>query len=335
MKKILILLVIVFGVTTFAQQQYYKLGDFKLESGEVIQDAFIGFRTYGKLNENKDNAILYASWFGGNSAELGGLISPDKLLDSTGYFIICTDAFGNGVSSSPSLSSKQPEEQFPIFTIRDMVRSQYQLVTEQFNLRGLFLVMGGSMGSMQVFEWMVTYPDFMKKALPYVPTPILSSSDRLAITTQFEIIELGKKAGLTTREIMKPVQMLVSMIAQTPEFRNQKTTRETFPDFVKGFDREPSKNFSVVNYQRQIQAMLSHDITRHFEYDLQKTAQAIHAKTLMIVAEKDLYVNPGHALTLAPLIKADVLILTNNCGHLAPGCELQRCRETIKKFLEE
>lgn len=91
-------------------QRYAEFGDFTLESGEVIENCRIGYRTYGELNSDSSNAVLFPTWFGGRSGHLASLIGPDKVVDSTRFFVIAVDAFGNGVSSSPSNSGTQPDD---------------------------------------------------------------------------------------------------------------------------------------------------------------------------------------------------------------------------------
>jgi homoserine O-acetyltransferase len=110
--------------------QLYSEGDLALESGEAIKDFSISFVTHGRLNAEKSNAILMVTAISGNHHRIDFMIGPGKALDSDKYFIICTDAIGNGLTTSPSNSKAQPRMQFPKFTIRDMVESQYRLVKE-------------------------------------------------------------------------------------------------------------------------------------------------------------------------------------------------------------
>src|SRR5215813_12548971 len=115
----------------FAQDlQFASLGDFKLESGKVIRDCRIGYRTFGKLNAAKSNAVLLPTWASGTTEQLKGNVGPSGLVDADKYYVILIDALGNGVSSSPSNSKLQPRMSFPKFTLADTVRTQYELVTK-------------------------------------------------------------------------------------------------------------------------------------------------------------------------------------------------------------
>ena len=117
--------------------QMFALGDLKLDSGDSIRDFSISYVTHGTLNANKSNAILMATAIGGNHHRIDYLIGAGKALDPAKYFIICTDAIGNGLSTSPSNSKAQPRMQFPKFNMRDMVNSQQRLVQEKFGIAKL------------------------------------------------------------------------------------------------------------------------------------------------------------------------------------------------------
>ena len=141
--------------------QSFSLGDFKLESGDVIKDFSISYVTHGTLNADKSNAVLMVTAIGGNHHRIDYLIGPGRALDPSKCFIIATDAIGNGLTTSPSNSKAQPRMQFPKFNIRDMVNSQQRLVSEKFGIKKLVTVIGASMGGMQALQWAVSYPDMM------------------------------------------------------------------------------------------------------------------------------------------------------------------------------
>jgi len=126
--------------------KYADLGDLRLGNGQIIQECRIGYRTFGTLNSERSNAILFPTWFTCTTEGLIDLVGPGKLVDSFQYFIIAVDALGNGVSSSPSNSKTQPGTVFPTFTIRDMAETQYKLLTQEFDLSHLYTVIGISMG---------------------------------------------------------------------------------------------------------------------------------------------------------------------------------------------
>ena len=149
--------------------QLFGEGDLKLESGETIKDFSISYVTHGKLNAKKSNAILMVTAISGNHHRLDFMIGPGKALDSDKYLIVCTDAIGNGLTTSPSNSVAQPRMQFPKFQIRDMITSQYRLMTEHLGVNHVVAVVGPSMGGMQALQWGVSHPDYMDSIVAMVP----------------------------------------------------------------------------------------------------------------------------------------------------------------------
>lgn len=333
LKFILVYFVLTFSLS-IAQQKFYDIGDFVLESGEVVLDCKIGYRTFGKLNEDKSNAILYSTWFVGTSQMLGNLIGDgkDKLLDSTNYFIICVDALGNGVSTSPSNSEKQRNEEFPHFTMRDIVETQYKLLTEHFGIKKLYAAIGGSMGSMQALQLAVSHPDFVEKVVAYVPTPWSSSYDMLLWSTREQFITSAHQCGMSEREIFKTINMLTQLVARTPDWYVQNNPREKFDEILKSFDKDAPTYWNSYDYLYQLRAMISHDISKGLK-SKEELKEHIKADLFLIIAKQDHILHPSSSLEFAEIMKCKTLILDDYCGHLSVNCNLDRVREEIKSFL--
>src|SRR3954469_19684942 len=149
--------------------QSFKIGDLTLEGGEVIKDFAISYVTHGKLNEKKSNAILMVTAISGNHHRLDFLIGPGKALDTDKYFIIATDAIGNGLTTSPSNSTAQPRMRFPRYGMRDMIEPQRRLLVDHLGINHVVAVIGPSMGGMQVLQWGVSHPGFMDALVAMVP----------------------------------------------------------------------------------------------------------------------------------------------------------------------
>lgn len=316
--------------------QYADLGDLKLENGAVIHDCKIGYRTLGALNDAKSNAVLFPSWFTGRSSDIAMQVLSGHYIDSKKYFVIAVDALGDGVSCSPSNSTTQHGTDFPQFSIRDMVNSEHRLVTETLHLQHLRAVMGVSMGGMQAFQWMVSYPDFMDAVIPVVGTPQQTSYDLLLWNTELKALETdpGYNGGKYTQPQSLPIVALIhNMNLATPSFRANHTTREGFPQYFEQLTTEGDRFFDANDYLRQLQALIGHDIARGGS--LYDAAQKVKAKVLIISATQDHMVNPLPALGFAKLIHAQTLVLESDCGHMAPGCEIDAVTAAIKKFLEQ
>jgi homoserine O-acetyltransferase len=313
--------------------KFAEIGDFKLESGESIKNCRIGYRTFGKLNSEKNNAILVPTWFGGRSEHLSGSIGENNPLDSNRYFIIVVDALGNGVSSSPSNSIEQPKSLFPIFSIADMVNSQYHLLKNELNINHLYAVYGGSMGGMQVFQWIVSYPDYMKKAVIYLGSPELSSYDLLFWQTQLNAIEMGQKYQAADDDIAKIIAAFQYLLVRTPDYLIEKIPVENFNEHLNGIYKSYDL-FNSFDWASQLKAMMQHNISKKFD-SMEKAASNVKANLFIIVSTEDLIIRPEKAIEFASLANARLLKLENDCGHLAPGCEWKRFTEEIRFFLSE
>ncbi len=160
--------------------------EMKLDSEKSFGPIEVAYETYGKLNENKTNAVLVCHALSGDAHAAGwhegeekpgwwnNMIGPGKGLDTDKYFVICSNVLG-GCKGTTGPSSINPETgspyglDFPIITVSDMVRVQKKLI-EHLGIEQLFAVIGGSMGGMQALSWSVTYPDSIKFCIPIAAT---------------------------------------------------------------------------------------------------------------------------------------------------------------------
>jgi homoserine acetyltransferase len=144
-----------------SEVQTFALGDWHLQSGQIIPYAHIAYKTFG---DPKSPAIIYPTWYSGSIADNEWLIGPTQVLNPSKYYIIITALFGNGQSSSPSNTSIRP---FPDVTFYDNVRAQHTLVTQHLGITHARAVLGWSMGAGQTYQWATQYPDFMDIAVPF------------------------------------------------------------------------------------------------------------------------------------------------------------------------
>jgi homoserine O-acetyltransferase len=321
-----------------AAQRFAFLGDLKLESGEVIHECRIGYRTYGNLDASKSNAILFPTWFGGTTAQLAGNFKPGEMIDTGKYFVVSVDAIGNGVSTSPSNSQTQPRMKFPRFSIRDMVESQHRLVTEVLHLNHLRAVMGISMGGMQTFEWMVAYPDFMDRAIPIVGSPRLMPFDVLLWEAEIHAIEGDpnwKNGDYTGRPAaaMRTVSDISHLALTTPARYGRDNAGKDMSAVLAADAKTQLEVVDTNDHYRQLQAMLGHDIFRRFGDDPKRAAAAIKARVTVIIATQDHMVNPGPAREFAGVLKAMVVELSGDCGHISTSCEAPKVAAAVAQAL--
>ena len=146
------------------------LKDFRIESGAVLPVANVAYATFGALNAAKDNAVLVPSYYGADYHGYDFLIGPGKALDPAKYFVVTTEMFGNGFSSSPSNTpAPRSGPDFPAIAIRDNVEASKR-VLEHLGVTHVRAVVGFSMGAEQAFQWAVSYPTFMDGIVPWCGT---------------------------------------------------------------------------------------------------------------------------------------------------------------------
>ena len=158
------------------------------------------------------------TYFGGNSEDL--LFSTGQVImaDSTKYYVIAVDALGDGVSSSPSNSKLQPKGSFPVFNMRDIVNAECMLVSKILNFKHVYCVMGTSMGGMQTFQWIVSFSDFMDKAVIQVGSPRLTSNDLLLWNSELLAIKEGLECGAPEESIKNTVAVIHTQNLRTPDY---------------------------------------------------------------------------------------------------------------------
>lgn len=178
---------------------------FILESGKKLESITLAYQTYGTLNQEKSNVILVVHALSGSAHAAGfqkdenkpgwwdSMIGPGKALDTDKYFVICSNVIGGcSGSTGPSsinLKTNQPYGlEFPIISINDMVNAQFCLINF-LGIDKLLTVVGGSMGGMQVLQWMVSYPDKVLSAIP-IATAMKHSPQQIAFN------EVGRQAIL-------------------------------------------------------------------------------------------------------------------------------------------
>jgi homoserine O-acetyltransferase len=316
--------------------QFAQLGDFKLESGDVIRDCRIGYRTFGRLNDRASNAVLFTTWASGTTQQLASNFGPGRLVDSSKYYVIAIDALGNGVSSSPSNSKLQPRMAFPQFTIKDMVNSEHEVLTHALHINHLKAVIGISMGGMQTFQWMVGYPDFIDLAIPIVGSPRLAPYDLLMWQTQLDVIMKDpdwKGGNYSDNPARVADAEFGALFLTTPEEYNKRTTRkQVFEELEKA---KRTTGFDTNDKIRQTQAMMAQDVSAPFAGSTDRAAAAVKARVLIIVSRADRVVTPGPALEFAQLLGAMTLVLEGDCGHQAPGCQSQIVNRAVADFLDQ
>lgn len=311
----------------------HSLGDLVLQRGATLRDAKLAYKTFGTLNERKDNVIVYPTWYSGQHVDNEWLIGDGMALDPAKYFIIIPNMFGNGLSSSPS-NTPEPynKSRFPQITAYDNVRAQHRLVTEKFGVNKLKLVTGWSMGALQTFHWGAMYPDMVERIAPFCGSAKCSRHN-------FVFLE-GVKAALTADSAWnngwydkKPEKGLRAMARVYAgwgfsqafyryrldiEAMGYSSLEDFLVQFWEGFFLPKDAN----NLLAMLWTWQNGDISDNETYggDLTKALGAIKAKAFVMPGRTDLYFPPEDSeFEVANMPNAKLIPFESIWGHFAGG----------------
>jgi homoserine O-acetyltransferase len=316
-----------------ADYETFDLGDVVLQSGATLRDAKLAYKTFGTLNANKDNVIVYPTWYSGQHYDNEWLVGDGMALDPAKYFIVIPNMLGNGLSSSPSNTPPPYDKaRFPHVTAYDNVRLQHRLMTEKFGLTTIKLVTGWSMGGLQTFHWGALYPDMVERILPFCGSAKCSRHN-------FVFLE-GVKAALTADDAWQsgwydkpPTKGLRAMARVYAGWGfSQAFYREeldlkalgysSLEDFLIAF----WEGFFLPKDANNLLAMLwtwQHgDISANEIYrgDLDRALGAIKAKAIVMPGQTDLYFPPEDSeYEVGRMPAAELRPMPSIWGHFAGG----------------
>jgi homoserine O-acetyltransferase/O-succinyltransferase len=252
----------------------YTFDSLDLQRGGKLGPVTIGYSTWGKLNEAKDNVILIPSALtngtfvydeenpDGHGAWWNFIIGPGRPLDTTRFFIICPNPLG-GCDGSTGPSSINPATQqpyrmnFPVVTVHDSVEAQRRLI-DHLGIQRLEMVIGHSFGGQQALEWAVAYPDFIKKVVVAGATDALHALGLAWMEIGCQIIKIDPRwqnGNYSSDEkalgglAIARMQLLTTCFSE--EMLEKRFGRETTPDLVIPNPSETpdmGERFTVENY---------------------------------------------------------------------------------------
>jgi len=309
----------------------YDIGNLDLEEGGTIRGCMLAYATFGTLNAAKDNAILIPTWYSGTNKIMEQVyIGQGRALDPDKYFIIVINQVGSGLSSSPhNTPAPGGMGNFPHVRIDDDVRAQHKLITEMFGLTSLALVVGGSMGAQQTYEWAVRYPDMVQRAAPIAGTAKNTVHDFLFGEVLTEVItsDPGFNKGFyassaDVREGLLRHAKVWTMMGWSTEFfqegRYKALGFSSLDDFVINFMfgyfgvMDPNDLLCMAwKWQRG-------DVSRHTGGDLRAALGRIKAKTFVMPMSSDMFFPPADCQAEWRLIPdAEFRPIKTIDGHLA------------------
>jgi homoserine O-acetyltransferase/O-succinyltransferase len=284
----------------------HDLGNLLLESGETLRNAKLAYRTFGTLNAEKSNAVLVTTWFSGTGKVMqdvyvgqGHALTPDR------YFVVIVDQLGSGVSSSPhNTPAPQAMAKFPNLSIGDDVRAQRQLLKDVFGIERLALVVGGSMGGQQVYEWAVAYPEAVERAAVIAATARISLHQRVFVQTLIEAITADPAwnggwyaSGLDVRGGMDRMARIVATAGWSTQFYQDERWRSiigmsSLDDFINGVMKAYFEPMDPNALLCQMHKWQRADVSRLAGGDLAAALRRITAKTMVMPISHDLFFPP-------------------------------------------
>jgi len=286
------------------ERHEFVIRNFRTESGVVLPEARIVYATLGTLNAAGDNAILLPSHYMANFNGYNWLIrgaDATRALDPARDFLVLTELFGNGRSSSPS-NTPEPFHgpRFPVTTIRDNVEAVYRLLTDELKVRHLRAVVGFSMGAEQAFQWAVSHPAFL--------SAIVATSGTAKCYGHGYVRLEGQIAALTTDPAwqngdytappakgLEAFGMVWAGWLYSQEWWRQELWRTntpagtTFDQAWQAFRKRFSADAN--DYILQARTWQRHDVgtTPGFDGSVEKALKSIKARVLYMPSETDLY----------------------------------------------
>jgi len=280
--------------------EYFQLGEFELEEGETLRRCEIAYTTFGELNDLGDNAVLFPHMYSGTSKDMEMYVGEDMALDPSEYFIVLPNQIGNGLSTSPhNTPPPYGQADFPNVRIADDVRAQHRLLTEEFGIEELQLVLGWSMGAQQTYEWAVRYPEMVKRAAPIGGTARNPAQSRLLVDALARAIRSDPNwaEGYYTephavRQGLRDHARTWVLMGTSADLWREEAWQEagfsSLEDFLRGLWDEWFLPMDPNDLLCMAWKWKHADVSRQTNGDLEKALSQIEAKTYVMPFEEDM-----------------------------------------------
>jgi homoserine O-acetyltransferase len=309
-------------------QQFADLGTCATVRGEVIRDCRIGYRTFGRLNARRDNAVLVPTWHGGRSETMTFILGADRWVDTTRYFAILIDKPGNGVSISPSNSRVQPGRRFPRLAFADLVAAEHRVVTEHLGIRRLHAVVGWSMGGMQAIEYALRFPEAVDRIVSVAGTPKMGTYDMYWVRSMINLIDLADRSGLPRDTLALQLAELWHTVATTPG-RENALPGDSVAAMIAAEARADWIGFHPEDNRVALEAVASFDALG----EVRRTGVMPRPRMLLLFVPDDHVTTAESFREFARLTGTDTVEFPSACGHMAPVCETAAIGEHVRGYL--
>ncbi|MBE9488404.1 MAG: homoserine O-acetyltransferase [Bacteroidetes bacterium] len=335
------------------EEQFYSPNIFTLESGEKLPELTIAYNTYGKINREKNNVIWVCHALTANS-DVEEWWKPTfeegQFLDPKDHFIICANILCSPYGSTSPLSenplSREPYyNEFPLVTVRDIVKA-HQLLAQHLEILNVKMLIGSSIGGFQVVEWLISEPEFAKSAVLIAtgaraePWAIaFNESQRMAIRADETFGEKNENAGKKGLEVARSIAML-SYRGQRAYDYSQKDDDSKIDNFkASSYQRyqgeKLAKRFDSYSYYALTKAIDSHDIGRG-RNGISEALKSVKAKCTIVCVNSDiLFPSENHLILYNGIKRAKMYVIDSNYGHDGFLVESEKLNTIVKKHLRE
>lgn len=332
----------------------FVIRNFKTESGTILPEAHVIYGTYGHLNAAHDNVVLLPSHYMADHKGYRWLIGPGKALDTTKLFLVATELFGNGHSSSPS-NTPEPFHgpRFPVTTIRDNVDAVHRLLTEDLNVTHLKAIIGFSMGAQQAFQWAVSYPLFADRIVATsgtaktYPHGFVRLEGQIAALTADTAFRNGDYTappvkGLEAFGVVWAAWLYSQEWWRKELWRATAAPGTTFEQVLERFRKNFIPGADANNLILQCHTWEQHNIgaTPGFGGDVEQALRSIKVPFLYMPSETDLYFPVGDATYESAFIPGVVFrpipsLWGHTAGAASSPADGKFLNENIAKFLSQ
>jgi homoserine O-acetyltransferase/O-succinyltransferase len=334
------------------ERHEFVISNFHTESGATMPQVRVVYGTYGHLNAAHDNAVLMPSHYMANLHGYEWLIGSDRALDPDKLFLVTTELFGNGSSSSPS-NTPEPFHgpRFPVMTIRDNVDAVHRLLTEDLKITHLRALVGFSMGAEQAFQWAVSYPTFADRLVATSGTAKCYPHGVVRLESEIGAIAgdpVFQNGDYTTRPVKGIEEFGTVWLAwlYSQEWWRKELWRPsakpgtTFDQYLETRRKTWQANSDANDLILQMRTWEKHDVgtTPGFNGDVERALRSIKAPILYMPSETDLYFPVGDAKYESAFIPGVTFMpIPSLWGHTAGAAsnpaDAKFLNENIGKFL--
>lgn len=312
------------------ETHFFDAGDVVLQCGITHRGTRLAYTTWGTLNADRSNVILWLTPFGAHHTDIAFMVGPGKALDPERYFIVTPNLFGNGLSSSPS-HAKSPFDgsRWPHFTAADNVQVQQRFLRQVFGIERVALACGWSMGGIQAYHWAALFPQQVQRLAVLCGSARTSPHNKVFIDgvrhalTADGHYQDGRFTAFPERGLRAMGRVYAGWAMSQTFYRNElwrQTGCSSLEDYLVAHWEGNFLRRDPANLLAMLWTWTHADISANTLYggDLSRALAAIRARALIMPSTTDLYFQvEDNRLEVAQMPNARLLPIPSDWGHRA------------------